>query len=199
MPSGRPSSSRSSGPRGPARATRTTRAKAGVRPNARPLRQARQRRPTSAPRVPIRARFTGRAAVLVLVLAVLMVSYASSLRAYLQQRDELKTLRSNIAQSKAEIAALTREEKRWHDPAYVRAQARQRFGWVLPGEVGFRVLGRRGKPLGSSDTLAEPAHTGPTAPEWYQTAWGSDVAAGLPKQVKHQPKPATKISLSRTP
>ena len=40
-----------------------------------------------------RPRFTGRAAVLVLVLAVLTVSYASSLRAYLQQRSHIGDLK----------------------------------------------------------------------------------------------------------
>jgi hypothetical protein len=44
-----------------------------------------------------RSRFTGRAAVLVLVLAVLTVSYASSLRAYLQQRAHIGDLKAQIA------------------------------------------------------------------------------------------------------
>src|SRR5690349_23258602 len=50
-----------------------------------------------------RSRLTGRAAVLVLVLAVLTVSYASSLRAYLQQRAHIGELKSQIAEREASI------------------------------------------------------------------------------------------------
>ena len=39
-----------------------------------------------------RPRFTNRMAILVVVLAVLVVSYASSMRAYLQQRDQINDL-----------------------------------------------------------------------------------------------------------
>jgi hypothetical protein len=128
----------------------------------------------------------------VLVVAVLMVSYASSLRAYIQQRQELAGLRSDIASSQANIASLQREKKRWSDPAYVRAQARQRFGWVLPGEVGFRVLDTDGRPLGADSSLDGPAakqqENGPT---WYESGWASIVAAGTPEDQK--PKPVTTI------
>jgi cell division protein FtsL len=54
-----------------------------------------------------RARFTGRVAILLLVAAVLAVSYASSARAWLQQRSDISSLRSQIVQSKAAIATLT--------------------------------------------------------------------------------------------
>ena len=60
----------------------------------------------------------------VLVLAVLTVSYASSLKAYLQQRQHIAELRSQIAQSEADIDALEREKSRWRDPAFVQSQAR---------------------------------------------------------------------------
>jgi hypothetical protein len=130
----------------------------------------------------------------VLVLAVLVVSYASSMRAYLQQRAELNSLNHNIHTSQTRIAALEREQKRWKDPAYLRAQARERFGWVLPGEVGLQVIGPNGKPMGHSDTLSAPATAhGSQQPLWWQSAWGSVVAAGTPKLKKHVPTPVTEI------
>jgi cell division protein FtsB len=117
--------------------------------------------------------------VLVLVMAVLLASYASSMRAYLQQRHELQTLRASIALSSSHISTLRREKRRWSDPAYVEAQARQRFGWVLPGEIGYQVIGANGKPLGHHDSLSDPtALTEANRPLWWQTAWGSVVAAG---------------------
>ena len=86
-------------------------------------------------------------AVLVLVLAVLAVSYASSLRAYLQQRSHIDALESQIQSTTAEIDELEREKDRWEDPAYVAQQARIRFGYVGPGETPFVVLDENGDPI----------------------------------------------------
>jgi cell division protein FtsB len=151
--------------------------------------------------VPPRPRFTGRAAILVLVLAVLMVSYASSMRAYLDQRRHLASLRQNIAESQATIAELRREKRRWDDPAYVRTVAHQRFGWVLPGEIGFQVIDEDGKPLGQQDTLSDPESvTEANRPLWWQSAWGSVVEAGKPEvDQRALPPPAAKIKPPKVP
>ncbi len=198
MPRGRPSP-RPAGSRGAGRAagrpttgrSATRSAGPGSRPAPRPPRRAGRRGPGQGLRA-LRPRLTGRAAVLVLVMAVLVVSYASSLRAYLQQQGELAGLRADIATSRAHITALEREQRRWQDPAYVRAQARQRFGWVLPGEVGFRVLGAHGTAMGADSSLDRAPVASSTGPTWYHTAWASVLAAGQP--AKHRkPTPATEI------
>ncbi len=150
--------------------------------------------PAAAPGAP-RARFTSRAAVLVLVLAVLMVSYASSLRAYLDQRRHISDLRAEIASSETNISGLEREKKRWKDPAYVRSIAHQRFGWVLPGETGFQVIGTDGNPLGHQDSLSDPeAVTESNRPLWWQSTWGSVVEAGRPEsETTDAPPPVSRI------
>jgi len=128
---------------------------------------------------------------LVLVVAVLMVSYASSMRAYLEQRSHIADLRASIAASEADIERLRREKRRWQDPAYVEAQARERFGWVMPGETGYQVIGTDGKPLTPSDTLTDPDTVAEAdSPEWWQTAWGTMQAAGHPERV---PNPVEQI------
>ena len=45
---------------------------------------------------------------------------------------------------------MTEERKRWSDPAYIRAQARDRLYYVMPGEVSYLVLDADGVDL--SDT-----------------------------------------------
>jgi len=118
-----------------------------------------------------------------LVMAVLMVSYASSMRAYLEQKQHLASLRADIAESRSNIGQLLREKKRWRDPAYAEAQARQRFGWVMPGEIGYQVIGEDGKPLGRDDSLTDPDKVvEANRPLWWQSAWGSVVAAGNPQK-----------------
>jgi hypothetical protein len=132
---------------------------------------------------------------------MLMVSYASSMRAYLEQRQHLANLRAEIASSHADIQRLEREKKRWSDPAYVRTVAHERFGWVLPGEIGFQVLDENGKPLGHTDTLSDPTTvTEANRPLWWQAAWGSVVAAGeKPVDQSDVPPPATKIRAPKQP
>ena len=129
--------------------------------------------------------------MLVLVLAGLVVSYASSFRAYLDQRHHVEQLQTSIARSEAEITALQREKQRWEDPAYVVAQARARFAFGFPGEIGFQVLDEDGKPLDHEDSLSDPTRE-VEDPEWWQQTVSSLEAAGEPPEEK---RPATKITV----
>ncbi len=139
-----------------------------------------------------RPRFTGRAAILVVVVAVLTVSYASSLRAYLQQRSHIADLKEQIAERSASIDELEREKRRWHDPAYVQAQARERFGYLMPGQTSYVVLGEDGKPLESETDLPDPSELRDREPEaWWAPVWQSTELAGDPP--RHQAPPATDI------
>ena len=131
-------------------------------------------------------------AVLVVVFAVLVVSYASSLRAYLEQRSHISDLKAQIASSERQIDALKTEKKRWKDDAYVEQQARERFGWVLPGETAYQVIGANGKPVEGTDRLGTLTTTPKTPEAWWGKEWATLQEADHPhKEVK--PTPATKI------
>lgn len=124
---------------------------------------------------------TGRAAVLVLVVAVLAVSYASSMKAYVQQRAHINDLKGQIATSQRDIQVLEREKRRWEDPAFVQSQARERFGYVMPGETALVVLGVDGEPLDPASRLADPETVLARAEQpWFSTAWESTKLAGDP-------------------
>ena len=132
-----------------------------------------------------RSRLTSRAAVLVLVVAVLVVSYASSLKAFLQQRAHINDLQSQIAQREADIDALEAEKRRWDDDAYVEQQARARLGYVKPGEKTYLVLDENGEALRPASDLDDPATViNTTQTAWWSDAWASVELAGNP------PKPA---------
>jgi len=127
-----------------------------------------------------------------LVLAVLAVSYASSLRAYLDQREHIEETQAAIEQRRASIEALEREKLRWEDPAFVRTQARARFGYLMPGEVGFQVLDEQGEPLDGPTGLTDPATVGDQTPTpWWSDAWDSVELAGNPPPPA--PEPTRKI------
>jgi len=166
----------------------------GGRPrNTRPAARGGAARAGAAGAARQRPRFTNRAAILLVVFAVLIVSYASSMRAYLQQRSQINALKAQIASSQADIAGAKQEKERWKDPAYVEEQARERFGWVLPGTTAYQVLDQNGKPLTGDDTLTDPSSIAPATP----TAWWSKVQASLdaadhPEKLV-RPTPVTRI------
>jgi cell division protein FtsB len=136
-------------------------------------------------------------AILVVVVAVLVVSYASSMRAYLQQRSHINELKVQIASSERAIKELEQEKRRWQDDTYVENQARARFGWVMPGETSYQVIGRDGKPLEQQDELTDPSSVAPTVPEaWWDKVYGSLEVADHPKKA---PTPASTISPSSSP
>src|SRR5690606_3424437 len=138
---------------------------------------------------------TGRAAILLLVLAALVVSYASSLRAWADQQARIAELRTEVAERERRVKELDAELERWQDPAYVEAQARERFGWVRPGEIGYVVVD-------SDDDSGEgdPETTGQDGedakhPAWWRTLWGSVRYAGDPPP---KPEPRRKATPAKT-
>ncbi len=129
--------------------------------------------------------------MLVLVLAVLTLSYTSSLRAYLQQRDHIESLKQQIAEREQAIDELEDEKARWEDPAFVEQQARERFGYVMPGETSYIALDENGDRIQSEVELSDPTQVGDTTPKaWWDSAWESVELAGNPPRSKG---PATEI------
>lgn len=116
------------------------------------------------------------------MIAVLTVSYASSMRAYLEQRSHISALKVEIARTSADIDELEREKQRWQDPAFLEQQARERFQFVFPGEVSYQVLGEDGKPVGGvQDALHDADQVVKSPPRaWWDTAWTSVELAGKP-------------------
>ena len=119
--------------------------------------------------------------VMLLVLSVLTISYASSMKAYFQQHSQITQLRSQIASSESSIHELEGEKQRWQDPAYVKEQARARFGYLMPGDTSYVVIGADGKPLAAQATLSDPrTSTTKTPTAWWTAEWRSVELAGDP-------------------
>jgi cell division protein FtsB len=137
---------------------------------------------------PLRRRgygLTARAIALSVVLLILTISYATSLRIYFSQAHEISATNAEIAERQQRIRDLQGELARWDDEAYVRTQARERLGWVVPGETGYTVVGADGKPLGGGAQIsAEAATQEPSQNAWWSKLWGSVEAADRPAPVK---------------
>ncbi len=102
------------------------------------------------------------------VLAILAASYALPVRAWLDQRAQIAEVAAERAELASEVADLQAALDLWDDAAYVRAQARERLNFVLPGEVGLVVLGTESTPEQEPVTGAVvPAAEGDQA--WWST------------------------------
>lgn len=72
-------------------------------------------------------------------LAVFLVVF-SPLRSWMDQQQQARSLVAQIAQVKAQNAELEAEIKRYQDPEYISRQARERLGYVKPGEITYVVV-----------------------------------------------------------
>lgn len=140
-----------------------------------------------------RSSITTRAIALAVVLLILTISYASSMRIYFAQAEQISATRVDIAGRQERIAELKSQLGLWNDPAFVRQQARERLGWVIPGEIGFRVIGPDGKPLGGGVEIGKPASTADQPPAaWWQRLKGSVQTADRPAPTAPKKKPTEK-------
>ncbi|WP_345719178.1 septum formation initiator family protein [Actinomyces procaprae] len=114
--------------------------------------------------------------ILAVVLVLAFVVVFPSLRGYLTQRAQYDTVLEQIDEARASSTALEEELARWEDDDYVKAQARERLSYVMPGETTYVVVG--------ADSFEDDAETG--APQshaedrlpWYQELRESARVAG---------------------
>lgn len=139
------------------------------------------RRPAAQPPPPgdgrgrkARPSFTGRAAALAVVVCLLALSLAYPLRLFLQQRSEIDELRTLRQEQQSRVAGLEEQKRRWQDPTYIKAQARERLHFVLPGEKAYVVVDSQG-PTQDTGTVRR---ADPDRQPWFTRLWASvEVAA----------------------
>jgi cell division protein FtsB len=87
------------------------------------------------------------------LLAVILVgifTLAPSVQIWYEQRQEIADYKALVEQAKVELEDMEAERLRWDDEVYIRAQARDRLYFVMPGEVSFLVMDADG--IDVSDT-----------------------------------------------
>lgn len=115
------------------------------------------------------------------VVILLALSFVTSLRVYIVQTGDLALARQQIEERTAQVATLQSELDRWSDDSYVKAQARDRLGWVFPGEVGYRVIGRDGEVVaGTSEIQGIGTDAAGATETWWERLAGSIEAADQP-------------------
>ena len=127
-------------------------------------------------------RFSGFSVMVLVLLVLTVVVLAPGLRIYLEQRQQLSSLQSAVDAQKGTIAQLQDQRARYDDPAFLKAQVRDRLFYVMPGETSYLVRGlpdesderpatADGAPI--SDDLQE------TRQDWVQALLGSALTSAL--------------------
>jgi cell division protein FtsB len=110
-----------------------------------------------------------RAAILAAVVCVLTLTIAGPVRTYFGQRTEMKQLEASEAQLRDQIADLEAQKAKLADPVFIAAQARERLGFVMPGEIPYQVQ----LPAGAAQPGAAPQGQSPVtgSDPWYTALW----------------------------
>lgn len=110
--------------------------------------------------------------ITVLVLVAVIVSVATPLRNYFEQRAEIAEVSAKIDRQEAEKQALTEEIAKYGSEAYLKEQARTRLGLVEPGETAYRLLDP-GIDSGADYVPGEVTETPEPDKPWYSQLWGA--------------------------
>ena len=128
-----------------------------------------------------------RAAILAAVVCMLTLTIAGPVRTYFAQRTEMKQLSASEEMLRAEIAELEEQKAKLADPVYIAAQARERLGFVKPGDIPYQVQ----LPPGAV-VPGEPAQEVAAAragQPWYTSLWHT--IADAPHGVSPPAQPTT--------
>jgi cell division protein FtsB len=113
-----------------------------------------------------RPRFTGRAAILAVVLCAIALSLAYPVREYIAQRRQIDQLQARRSQIALQLKRLDYEQRRLHDPAYIEQLARDRLHMCMPTQKCYVIIGPM--PANAQATAARRDQ----AP-WYARLWSS--------------------------
>lgn len=110
-----------------------------------------------------------RAAILAAVICVLTLTIAGPVRTYFAQRAEMQQLAASEARLRSQIADLEQQKAKLGDPVYIAAQARERLGFVMPGDIPYQVqLPPGAVPQAQPSTGATQV---PSGQPWYTSLW----------------------------
>jgi len=116
--------------------------------------------------------------ILVLALVIMGVGVLGpEINILVEQRHNVADLQEVVRQKQLAIDDIEKQRARWEDPAYIRAQARERLFYVMPGDISFIVI--------SDVPIVEPAIEKPstavqsTQSDWVRGLFNSVMVAGL--------------------
>lgn len=112
---------------------------------------------------------TGKAVVLAVVVCVLALTLAVPLRTYISQRGDAAAVAAEQQVLAEQVRELEIRKEQTDDPAYITAQARERLGYVMPGETPYQVQLPGARSRSDIENAPPPEPPGP----WYSDLWST--------------------------
>jgi len=109
----------------------------------------------------------GKAIILAMVVCALALTLSVPMRTYFSQRSEATALAQERRELEADLAHLRDRRAQQQDPAFIRAEAKDRLRLVMPGETPYivQVPGIEAPPRPSGPTQSK------TPDPWYTDLW----------------------------
>lgn len=85
-------------------------------------------------------RFSALTAVILGIIVTAAFVLSPSISVFVQQKKEIKELRESVEIHKNTVNETEAEKLKWQDPVFIRAQARERLFYVMPGEIQLSVI-----------------------------------------------------------
>lgn len=117
------------------------------------------------------------------VVGVLVI--APTLHLYVDQQHEIARLEKDNADTAAKVAHLKNQAADWSDPEYIKAQARGRLLFVMPGETSYLVIDDR-SPSPKKDTTPVSRDIQTTKSDWLDSLASSFLTAGTTDETADQ-------------
>ncbi|MFC8732792.1 septum formation initiator family protein [Luteimicrobium sp. NPDC057192] len=127
---------------------------------------------------------TTRTLVLAGAILLAFVILLPTAREYVTQSADLRALHADLAATQQQKADAQTALDRFQDPAFLKAEARLRLGYVMPGDKAYRVIDPGDANDGVSPITGKPVSAGvveregDAADPWYRTMWTSVQVAG---------------------
>lgn len=117
---------------------------------------------------------TKRAALLAVVVCALALSVAMPLRTYFSQRAEIAEQNHQQELLRDQVGQLQRRSDQLADPEQIKAEARKRLRYVMPGETPYVVqLPDQSQPDQGTSQQAQPPKRKQQEGSWYANLWDS--------------------------
>lgn len=112
---------------------------------------------------------TGKAVILAVVICALALTLAVPLRTYISQRGDAAEVAAQQIELEQRVEELEIRREQTEDPAYITAQARERLGYVMPGEIPYQVQLPGARARSDIENDPPPPPPGP----WYSDLWST--------------------------
>ena len=121
-------------------------------------------------------RFSGFTVLIVGLVVVGALILSPSLTTFVQQQREISELRESVRLHREAVNEIDAERAKWKDPVYIRAQARDRLFFVMPGETQLNVIDDVVIPAESTEETRE--NLSRIEGDWVDELLGSVLTAG---------------------